>query len=265
MNTTKCKHVECEIETSYLGYCKFHFKGGIFNTGQTYQQYELIEKDFIDFIKVIPLNEDYHLKVYSPILWDIIIRCCVQIEVFLKEWSKFLISENPSLKLFENYYKTTKNKLPKKARNWNFGDYFELFEAKYIKNRPVYVRYLNSYIYPFKDWTSSKPDGQPIWWSTYNAIKHDGYNNIKKANLENALNVLAALFNLHCQNRFSKEYLKQFSALELTKDKLSITGIKTPLDSKQYLFKDPYSSNFTVKLNKSTDYDDRANGRGRNV
>ena len=265
----KCKHIECGIETEgYLGYCSFHFSGGVLGNGETYEQYEIIEQDFIDFIKIVPINDPEHLKVHSPILRDIIIRCCVQIEVFFKEWAKFICSENNDIELFKLYneeYKRTKK--IKGARNWNFRDYF-IIKDNYLNSKPLYVRPMETEIIPFHSWESTEKI--PEWWNTYNAIKHDGLNSKKMANLQNTLDALGALFTLHCANKYSKAYLKEFSSPKITKNsgKLSVSfgEISTPLDSKKYLFKDVYSHfGGGIQLETSKESSNRARAIGKKV
>ena len=264
----QCKHIECEEQAVFQEYCKFHHSGGVFGSGETYEQYQIIEQDFIDFIKIIPLNDTDNLKVYSPILRDIIIRSCVQIELFFKEWGKFECSN----KSFENLYKLynavdKKSNSIKGARNWNFRDYYILKE-NCIKFRPLHIREIDDEIEPFKSWTRSELI--PEWWSVYNSIKHDGIKSKKKVNLKIALETLAALFTLHCANRYSREYLTQYSSLIASqkwgKIKLKFDQITTPLDSKRYLFKDVYSSfGNGIELQTSTEQSDRSRGIGKSV
>jgi hypothetical protein len=264
-----CKHIECNVETEdYLGYCSFHFSGGVLGNGETYEQYEIIEQDFIEFIKTVPINEPSHLKVHSPVLRDIIIRSCVQIEVFFKEWAKYLCSEENDIELFKLYHeKHKKSKGIKGARNWNFSDYF-IIKEKFLMSRPIYVRPMESEVTPFNSWQTKQTI--PEWWNSYNAIKHDGLNSKKIANLENALNSLSALFTLHCANGFSKNYLIEFSSPKITKhhSKLNVSfgQITSPLDSKRYLFKD-VNSHFGsgIELETSKKTLNRASGRGKSV
>ncbi|HIL27761.1 MAG TPA: hypothetical protein EYG18_00675 [Micavibrio sp.] len=46
----------------------------------------------------------------------------------------------------------------------------------------------------------------PIWWNSYNKVKHHRDSNFKKANLKNALNAVAglAIANLYLQKRYTK-------------------------------------------------------------
>lgn len=224
--------------------------------GETYEQYQIIEQDFIDFIKVIPIDEKYHLKVYSPVLRDIIIRSCIQIEVFFKEMGKYKCSEDEGCSLAKKYNQINNNTQEKRGvKNWNFGDYY-IFKEKYLKYGFLHVRPLNENIKPFEDWSDEK--NPPHWWKVYNLIKHDGINSKKEATLKTALNSLAALFLLHCSNRYSKRYLLQFSSQNIS-ERFDIVEIKfdqitTPIDSKRYLFRDMLGSfGETVKVLKYQD------------
>lgn len=263
MNEKKCKHIECEeLNAPYLGLCAYHVQGGIFASGETYEQYQIIEQDFIDFIKIVPLNNEINHYVYSPILRDIIIRCCVQIELFFKEWLKYYCAEKgfeEQLRLYNIIDRKTKK--PKGARNWNFRDYF-VIKQHFLGGRPLHVRDLNINLNPFDSWKSIEE--VPDWWNTYNAIKHDGINSKKEVNLIVTLNALAALFTLHCCNRNTREYLKQYSSLKASSDwgklKLKFDQITTPIDSKKYLFKDVYSSSGSgIEIQKASN----DNGRKR--
>jgi hypothetical protein len=237
-NVPKCKYLDCNedcyifpLRKEYESYCSFHFEGGIFGTGESYEQYQIIENDFVNFIKNVPLCKE-HLGVHSPILRDIIIRTCVQIEIFLKEWAKELCSSNLNHELMKKYNDGG-------VKKWTIKDYY-IFSSQINKypNGKIHVMPINIDIKPFKDWTEDKP---MKWWSIYNRIKHSGHMTKKESTLENALYSLAGLFQLHCVHRRSLLYLKSFSQISIsgTTENLILTknSIATPLDSKKYLFK----------------------------
>lgn len=269
MSKEVCIHLSCEETTNNsLELCDFHSKGGVFNSGETYDLYQIIEQDFINFIKIVPINDPEHLKVHSPILQDIIIRSCVQIEFFFKEWAKFEYRQFPNSSLVKKFNKIDKKtKKPKGARNWNFPDYFPFVESQ-LQNKKIYVRALENYIQPFAKW--SKPELRPDWWNVYNGIKHDGINTKKEANLEMALYALAGLFLLHCSNEFSKQYLEQFVTNRVIKKGgkfiLEYGELATPVDSKKYLFKEfnnlPKRTN-TISMDQNLI--DRVSFKGRSV
>ena len=152
-----CTHIECEEETKQGGwkYCAYHQNGGELGNGGLFDQYQIIEQDFIDFIKIIPIDEEEHLKVYSPVLKDIIIRCCVQIETFFKEWAKYSISNNSEISLYSKYMRLKGGKL-RKEREWTFGDYY-YFKSEFDRHK-IFIRPMNQNLVPFETWESeSKP------------------------------------------------------------------------------------------------------------
>lgn len=236
MEKTECKHLDCKESSEFKDFCRFHLDGGVFGIGETYEHYQVIEEDFIKFIKVIPLNDERNMKVCSPILRDLIIRSCVQIEIFFKEWAKYECASNNEIELSTLYNSSNK----KGIRNWSFRHYY-YFQQKYTLNKAgTYIRELNKNIYPFSNWEEKKP---PKWWNVYNSIKHGGLESKIESNLETALECVAALFVLHCTNNNSRNYLGQFISISafqknFEKTKITFDKIKTPLDSKKYLFQD---------------------------
>ena len=259
MEKKKCKHLDCKDTAEYLELCKFHVDGGVFCTGETYEQYQVLEEDFINFIKIIPLNDKRNMGVCSPVLRDLIIRCCVQIEIFFKEWAKFESAKDETIELSLLY-----NSGNKGARNWNIKHYY-YFKDKYIDGRALYVRELNKKINPFDTWNKHSP---PKWWQVYNSIKHGGLESKIECNLEIALESISALFLLHCANNYSRKYLEQFisiSAVRKTfgKTKITFDRIKTPLDSKKYLFQDVYGLARSIEISDAEEDYLRANGKGK--
>ena len=263
MENNKCKHIECNGPGIYLGFCDFHFKGGIFGNGETFEQYQVIEEDFINFIKIIPLKDSKNMEVSSPVMRDLIIRCCVQIEIFFKEWAKFECPDD-LLKLYNIEDKKTKK--PRGARTWNFKNYF-FFKGSHISKRAVYIRELDKSINPFADWNTNTA---PKWWNTYNSIKHNGIESKSESNLEMGLNAISALFLLHCANNHSRHYLEQFVNISATrktlgKIKISFDKIKTPIDSKKFLFMDTYGPQRSYEIEESKDFQNRVQGKGKSV
>jgi hypothetical protein len=237
------KHIDYPTN-GYSEYCQFHKEDGIFGTGESYEQYQIIENDFINFIKTVPLCEE-HFNVHSPILRDIIIRTCVQIEVFFKEWAKEFCNQDANCTLWIKYNEIEKRRWhenlgnKKGVSNWSFADY-RIFEN--IINSPynakIFVRVLNQIVNPFSNWAVSN---NISWWDIYNNVKHSGHIAKKEANLITALEALAGLFQLHCVHKASLKYLKQFSSISINEGSTDFTiqknDITTPIDSKIYLFK----------------------------
>lgn len=249
MEKTECKHLDCKESGEYGNLCRLHLDGGVFGTGETYEHYQVIEEDFINFIKIIPLSDDRNMKVCSPVLRDLIIRSCVQIEIFFKEWAKYECAASDDIELSILYNSSNK----KGIRNWSIKHYY-YFKQKYGLNiAGTHIRELNKNIYPFSSWEEKSP---PKWWEVYNSIKHGGLESKIECNLETALECVSALFILHCVNIYSRNYLRQFisiSAFQKTfgKAKITFDKIKTPLDSKKYLFQDILASAKSIEFSDS--------------
>lgn len=260
-----CQHLDCEKKSTALKYCDFHLEGGIFGTGESYEQYQIIEKDFMEFIKIVPISDKKHLSVHSPVLRDIILRTCVQVEIFFKEWAKLIFS-NQEENLYKLYHKLDKQGKRKGARNWNFKDYY-IFKEQYGIERPIYVKPMNEEIQPFKDWKNSK-DSELEWWNTYNSIKHDGIKSKEQANLNIALKALSALFALHCTNKYSKNYITSHNIISISRKmgKMTMTSkqLSSPLGTHQFLFRDVINKYSTLILPKSED-NNRLTSKGRKV
>lgn len=239
----KCSVLDCEEKVIFLkdkiGYatcCQHHLSGGMFGKGESFERYQIIESDFLVFVKTVPLHQD-HFSVYSNVLRDIILRTCVEIEIFFKEWGRYEYTDQTSgFKLHTETIRKTKK--PVESKDWKIKDYY--FFAT-VFEPIVHVRQLSQTLHPFIDWKENKP---PKWWSAYNKIKHDGHLYYKMANYENALNALAALFQLHCTQLYSLQYLGNMTPLEINKtygfSKSELMGINpditTPIGSMHYLF-----------------------------
>ena len=217
----KCKVSEDLIAVETFNLCAFHKKGGIFNTGALFEQYAIIEEDFITILKYIPLQKE-NFGIASPRFSDLLIRCCVAIEIFFKEWI--------------NHYRYSENidviELRKKKK-LNISDFNKVF-SPILKDSKLFVRQLDEDIFPFENW---EEHNAPSWWNCYNNIKHHNTEKENTATMEMAMNSLAALFILHCEQTDCLKYLYKFSSTNLISIQwVRLKYIKTPLESRRYLF-----------------------------
>ncbi len=262
VNRVICKWMDCDDDVGMDGYlCQYHQQGGMLGSGESYERYQIIEKDFIDFIRVVPLVDD-HFDVYSPVLGDIIIRACVQVEIFFKEWGKWESMRAPNFPLLHKKYKNGKLKSPK---DWKINDFHFFYPVLSDLHSSIHVMPLDKDIYPFEDWDINTA---PFWWSNYNSIKHDGHKKKKNANYKTALYALAGLFKLHCTNRYSSWYLSKFNFSYVQEEghrvRLRTNDITTPIDSKKYLFKANHSSSKrTIDLATISEVQDMIKNIGR--
>lgn len=63
-----------------------------------------------------------------------------------------------------------------------------------IKNQKISVQEYNIEIQPFMNWDISQPGQSLQWWRAFTDIKHNRYEQLKQARLENVLNILGALY-----------------------------------------------------------------------
>ena len=76
----------------------------------------------------------------------------------------------------------------------DINDYREIFEAYYkLSDKKIYVRSLDLFIQPFKDWKEGKSS---LWWQNYQGVKHNRFINKEKATLETLLLGAGGLFLL---------------------------------------------------------------------
>ena len=115
-------------------------------------------------------------------------------------------------------------------------EYLEIFvqHPDELENKKITLYSYNIELFPWKNISGfhiengKKVRNLPDWWTGYNAIKHRRINstksnneftiterNIKKANLKNVLNALAALYSLEkaCKDNMNRRFVKQFREL----------------------------------------------------
>ncbi len=171
----------------------------MFSSGYSMEIYKTIENDFINYIKYVPLDSEFektHLEVCSPILADLLLRICSQVEIFFTEWVKLLNFDDKNDADLMRGFKIDKNG---KRITPKIFDYIDFIDTQVgLKQEKVKVRPLNNKkLLPF----SNPPDSNvPPWWTAYNKSKHDGFREKKRANLNNVMTSLSGLFLLHCLN-----------------------------------------------------------------
>jgi len=148
-----------------------------------------IEKRLQDFLEYVPLSTK-HLDVYSLKLVSIILETGPEII------NSFDLASFPtSRRLVNDPYAEDRKKMLEKERrrrktkhSLSFNDYASLLtKSTDLKNAVTEIRGLGAYIMPFER-------VPPNWWKAYNLLKHDKYNNLEKATLENTLKATGGLF-----------------------------------------------------------------------
>lgn len=167
--------------------------------GFSWATFESIENELLRVIEYIPL-ETKQYKIYSFQISDIIKNSCSQIDSIFKEISRQCdLSDYPDTEKLEKY----RERVTKKDKKLSILDYADLFSNYFnLKNMEITVRKNFDSLKPFEVFTKDK---SPKWWQDYNKLKHDFYDNVNLATLENALDSLSALFGL--QSRIKELYL----------------------------------------------------------
>ncbi|EGU37398.1 hypothetical protein VIBRN418_07888 [Vibrio sp. N418] len=144
--------------------------------GNELEYYLSLESDLEVCSKYVEFSED-NFRTYSVQFTKIIMAASAEIDTLAKEMCKII---DPSLD-------------PKSIRG--IGKYAELILGKYPKLVNIEMS-VPRYGLSFKPWGNWSKTESPSWWQGNNALKHDRVNNFQKANLENAIESLAALLAL---------------------------------------------------------------------
>jgi hypothetical protein len=160
-----------------------------------------LEEDFLKVLKYMPLEiyntPEEREKGKSIYLADLLLRIGSNIDIVFKKMIMLNyrhIYENKLKKINEKQIKDGKD--PRHDVNLNFDDYKELNNEFALSDYKVIVVQTGKPLTPFKEWKSG---ATPIWWTGYNKVKHHG--TFDEANLDNAIQALAALFLLICLNK----------------------------------------------------------------
>lgn len=170
---------------------KYSFDQYITRLGLSKKLYLNIENLLLDFLEFVPL-ECEHLDIYSLKLVTIILETGPEL---LNSFDLAIFYETGVQKLGLDSSDEDRQKLLDKEqtlrdknRSLTFQDYLGfLNKHKNFYPTKIFVPDIDAYITPFKN---------TDWWECYNLLRHDKYDNIKKATLRNSLKTLGALFHL---------------------------------------------------------------------
>lgn len=172
-----------------------------------WQTYLNLEKEVIEVSKYIfitdevtirtdgketPISCDSQLKVFSPHIADLLVRCCVQIEALSKELyynnggekprgSKDVFFDEDCLKLVDKKWETGKKEVLVAA------PFFNLTKDENRVLRPLRNAHKRSGV---------------SWAKAYQAVKHDRFGSLQYGNVKALLHAMAALYllNLYFRN-----------------------------------------------------------------
>lgn len=137
-----------------------------------WRYYLMLEKRFVESTEYVELHKD-NFNTFSNTFALLLQAIGAELDTVFKEYCEFSTTDRKSI-----------------------ADY-----AQYILNRPFDIRnqriHMQEYdivIQPFRDWNISHPSQSLQWWNAFTDIKHNRYMQKNKANLENVLNCLGALY-----------------------------------------------------------------------
>ena len=140
--------------------------------------YYLLEHDLKEILTFIEPTQD-NLKTYSHRLYALYTRGCMEFEASNK------------MILIENKYKFDQKIPPNIHTYYNIHDY-----QKYKLINEYCVRLHMSEEIELKPLSAWENDKSPAWYQEYNQAKHSRILEFSKANLNNVLNAVAAVFIL---------------------------------------------------------------------
>lgn len=132
----------------------------------------MLENSFLKIIEYVELDNDNY-NTYSIQLINFIQACGSELDNCMKEICQCSHEKNVSMK---NYFLFMKSNYP------------------HICKEKVDIIGKNIKLCPFEKWNEDCPSKSLTWWLAYTDIKHNRIKNYKEANLENALNILAAIY-----------------------------------------------------------------------
>lgn len=139
--------------------------------------YVEIEKEFVQFLKVVPL-EIRNMHIWSPKLTSLIINSASLLD---------------SVLMYKDHQKLDGQR--------NIKKHFDVHSCL-LSGQWLVPRLFNScLIHPFKEWHNQTAYQSVQWWQSYNLIKHNRIENLQLSTLENCLYSISALFLAICNNQ----------------------------------------------------------------
>lgn len=130
-----------------------------------------LESNLVEISRFIEFSPD-NFDTYSIELSHLFLAASSEVDVLCKELCT-IVSPSDKATYIEDYRQILISKIPD------------------ITTAFVIIPRYSLQITPWKEWSTGK---NPQWWIDHNKVKHDRTNNYNRANLENVLNSLSALF-----------------------------------------------------------------------
>jgi len=156
----------------------------VFPSELAWEQYTLLEEEFLIFLRYVPLQEE-HYNVWSPKLVNLMINTGSTIDSFFKN----AISTDSWQKIIRD------DQIPYRKDRPDMRLYRTLFNNMYnFSDKRIFNLISGTELYPFSEW---KNENALRWWTSYTKLKHDRFENREQAAIKNVLNALGGLFLLN--------------------------------------------------------------------
>ena len=136
-----------------------------------WKYYLMLEKHFVESIEYVELHED-NFNTFSNGYALLIQTIGAELDAVFKEYCGFNTDDRETIADYAQYL---------------------LSNEPHIVNQIISVQEYDVEIQPFKNWDVNHPAQSLQWWKAFADIKHNRYNQLKQAKLENVLNILGAL------------------------------------------------------------------------
>jgi len=154
---------------------------------RSWYKYNNLEKELVDSTRYVPLMNSHNI-VWSEFLGDLLVKVGNTIDSF-----------------FRFAYTNDTGKPHSSCDINNFRDFFEpKYQLSGVLVEAAYGLTEYGSIKPFKEFNSNI---KPKWWDAYNHVKHEWFDCLQEATLENTLNALAGLFILNILYKESQKHL----------------------------------------------------------
>jgi len=170
-----------------------------FSRGLAWYRYKRLEDEFINTTPYFPFEKRYK-KIWSEFFSDLLVKIGNSVDSFFR----YMLKD----KSFQSYPHVPALKGRKKDVNY-FRDFFEpIYKLSGMEVDTAYgLTFYDRKCCPFEEFKNNKI---PIWWNSYNHVKHKWFDCIEEATLANTVEALAGLFVLNIIHKESQEYLIKY-------------------------------------------------------
>jgi hypothetical protein len=166
-----------------------------------WEMYQSLEKEFLNYLEYVPFSIQ-HYEVWSYPLVNLFNNIGSSVDSFF----------------LNAIYCESLNDIPRieeirtDNHQHNMKTYRDIFETRYkLSNVQIFELRNFSSIYPFKNWSEGS---SPDWWSKYTDIKHNRYQNKKRATLKVTIDALAGLFSLFITHKETLSSLIDYNFMQ---------------------------------------------------